>query len=323
VSKATSTGLVNKRENTIKHIMKMKTTDNTIDMPLLGFGTLIPDAAATISATRDALEAGFRHIDCAERYRNESEVGETLQAELAARGIAREDIFVTTKLWNTNHRPERVEPAFEASLNRLGLNYLDLYLIHTPFAFQPGEEHDPRDRNGNVIYDRDVTLLDTWRAMEGLVDSGRCRAIGLSDISLNELLPIYESARIKPAVVQVEAHPYLPETELLEFCKENNIVFLAFAPLGHGIRPGPLEDPVILAIAAQVGKTPAQVLLAWALQRGTALLTTPRTAARARENFDISYLPEEAFDEINRIQTRQRFNEVVKTGIPGFIPKGN
>jgi alcohol dehydrogenase (NADP+) len=323
VSKATSTGLVNKRENTIKHIMKMKTTDNTIDMPLLGFGTLIPDAAATISATRDALEAGFRHIDCAERYRNESEVGETLQAELAARGIAREDIFVTTKLWNTNHRPERVEPAFEASLNRLGLNYLDLYLIHTPFAFQPGEEHDPRDRNGNVIYDRDVTLLDTWRAMENLVDSGRCRAIGLSDISLNELLPIYESARIKPAVVQVEAHPYLPETELLEFCKEKNIVFLAFAPLGHGIRPGPLEDPVILAIAAQVGKTPAQVLLAWALQRGTALLTTPRTAARARENFDISYLPEEAFDEINRIQTRQRFNEVVKTGIPGFIPKGN
>jgi alcohol dehydrogenase (NADP+) len=323
VSKATSTGLVNKRENTIKHIMKMKTTDNTIDMPLLGFGTLIPDAAATISATRDALEAGFRHIDCAERYRNEGEVGETLQAELAARGIAREDIFVTTKLWNTNHRPERVEPAFEASLNRLGLNYLDLYLIHTPFAFQPGEEHDPRDRNGNVIYDRDVTLFDTWRAMEGLVDSGRCRAIGLSDISLNELLPIYESARIKPAVVQVEAHPYLPETELLEFCKEKNIVFLAFAPLGHGIRPGPLEDPVILAIAAQVGKTPAQVLLAWALQRGTALLTTPRTAARARENFDISYLPEEAFDEINRIQTRQRFNAVVKTGIPGFIPKGN
>jgi alcohol dehydrogenase (NADP+) len=105
---------------------------------------------------------------------------------------------------------------------------------------------------------------------------------------LDELKPIYESARIKPAVVQVEAHPYLPETELLEFCKEKGIVFLAFAPLGHGMRPGPLEDPVILAIAARVGKTPAQVLLAWAVQRGTALLTTPRTAARARENFDIS-----------------------------------
>jgi alcohol dehydrogenase (NADP+) len=290
-------------------------------LPALGFGTLIPDAAVTITATRDALAAGFRHFDCAERYGNEREVGSALQAGLAAGGIAREDIFVTTKLWNSNHRPERVEPAFEASLDRLGLKYLDLYLIHTPFAFQPGDEQDPRDQNGNVLYDRDVTLVDTWKAMESLVDHGNCRAIGLSDISLNEVKPLYESARIKPAVVQVESHPYLPETELLEFCKEKGIVFLAFAPLGHGTRPGLLEDPVISAIAARVGKTPAQVLLAWAVQRGTALLTTPRTAARARENFDISALPEDALDEINRIQTRQRLNEVVKTGVPGFIPQ--
>lgn len=290
-------------------------------MPTLGFGTLIPDSAETKKATKDALAAGFRHFDCAERYRNESEVGEALKEGLNAGGLAREDVFVTTKLWNTNHRPERVEPAFEASLDRLGLTYLDLYLIHTPFAFKPGNEQDPRDQNGNVIYDNGVTLLDTWRAMERLVDHGRCRAIGLSDISLNELLPIYESARIKPSVVQVEAHPYLPETELLEFCKKNDIVFLAFAPLGHGMRPGLLEDPVILAIAAQVGKTPAQVLLAWAVQRGTAVLTTPKTPARARENFDISPLPENALNEINRIQTRQRLNEVVKTGVPGFIAR--
>jgi len=291
-------------------------------MPALGFGTLIPDLAVTITATRDALEAGFRHFDCAERYGNEREVGTALQAALAAGAVAREDIFITTKLWNTNHRPERVEPAFEASLDRLALKYLDLYLIHTPFAFQPGDNQDPRDKNGNVLYDHDVTLLDTWNAMEALVDHGKCRAIGLSDVSLDELKPIYESARIKPAVVQVEAHPYLPETELLEFCKETGVVFLAFAPLGHGTRPGPLEDPVILAIAARVRKTPAQVLLAWAVQRGTALLTTPRSAARAKENFDISPLPEDALDEINRIQTRQRLNTVVKTGVPGFIPRG-
>jgi alcohol dehydrogenase (NADP+) len=290
-------------------------------MPALGFGTLIPDAALTISATRAALDAGFRHFDCAERYGNEREVGEALQAGLAVGGIAREEIFVTTKLWNSNHRPERVEPAFEASLERLRINYLDLYLIHTPFAFQPGDEQDPRDQNGNVIYDRDVTLLDTWRALENLVDNGKCRAIGLSDVGLEELKNIYAAARIKPAVVQVEAHPYLPETELLEFCKQNGVVFLAFAPLGHGMRPGPLEDPVILAIAARVGKTPAQVLLAWAVQRGTALLTTPRSAARARENFDISALPEDALEEIDRIQTRQRLNQVVTTGVPGFIPK--
>jgi alcohol dehydrogenase (NADP+) len=299
----------------------MNTTNNAIHMPMLGFGTLIPDPAGTISATRYALEAGFRHFDCAERYRNESEVGEALQAGLAAGGLAREDIFVTTKLWNTNHRPERVGPAFENSLKRLRLDYLDCYLIHTPFAFQPGDDQDPRDQDGNVIYDNGVSLPDTWGAMERLVDGGKCRSIGLADISLDKLLPIYESARIKPAVVQVEAHPYLPETELLEFCKEKGIVLLAFAPLGHGIKPGPLEDPVILAIAARVGKTSAQVLLAWAVQRGTALLTTARTAARARENFDITPLPEDAFDEINRIPTRQRFNQVVNTGVPGFIAR--
>jgi alcohol dehydrogenase (NADP+) len=298
----------------------MKTANNSIHMPALGFGTLIPDKAITISATRHALEAGFRHFDCAERYRNESEVGEALQAGLAVGGIAREDIFITTKLWNSNHRPERVEPAFKASMGRLRVDYLDLYLIHTPFAFQPGDEQDPRDENGNVIYDKGVTLIDTWRAMEKLVDGGKCRAIGLSDITLKDLIPLYESARIKPAAVQVEAHPYLPETELLEFCKEHDIVLLAFAPLGHGIKPGPLEDPAVLSVAERVGKTPAQVLLAWAIQRGTAVLTTPKTEARAHENFDISPLPQDAFDEINNIETRQRFNAVVTTGVPGFIP---
>jgi alcohol dehydrogenase (NADP+) len=291
-------------------------------IPALGFGTLIPDPGVTITATRDALEAGFRHFDCAERYGNEREVGMALQAGLIASNITREDIFVTTKLWNSNHRPERVEPAFEASLERLQLAYLDLYLIHTPFAFQPGDNQDPRDQNGNVIYDQGVTLLDTWKALETLVDHGKCRAIGLSDVGLNELKPIVESARIKPAVVQVESHPYLPETELLEYCKQNGIVLLAFAPLGHGMKPGLFEDPVILSIAARVGKTPAQVLLAWAVQRGTALLTTPTTAARARENFDISSLPQDALDEINRIQTRQRLNTVVATGVPGFIARG-
>ncbi|HEV2948876.1 MAG TPA: aldo/keto reductase [Gemmataceae bacterium] len=307
-------------ESSDLRLMRIPLSHGAGHMPALGFGTLIPDAAATITATRDAMEAGFRHFDCAERYGNEREVGRALQAGLAGGGVAREDIFVTTKLWNSNHRPERVAPAFEASLDRLGLKYLDLYLIHTPFAFQPGDEQDPRDQDGNVLYDHGVTLLDTWKAMESLVDQGKCRAIGLSDISLDELKTIYESSRIKPAVVQVEAHPYLPETELLEFCKERGIVFLAFAPLGHGMKPGLLEDAVISGIAARVGKTAAQVLLAWAVQRGTALLTTPRSAARARENFDISRLPEDALDEISRIQIRQRLNAVVNTGVPGFIP---
>src|SRR4051795_1095511 len=169
-------------------------------IPALGFGTLIPDPVATRNATKAALEAGFRQLDASERYRNETEVGEAIREVFQAGAIKREDVFIATKLWNNNHRPERVKPAFDASLRRLQLDYIDLYLIHTPFAFQPGDEQDPRDANGDVIYDKGVTLLDTWRALEGLVDEGRCKAIGLSDVSLEQVKEIVEAGRIKPAV---------------------------------------------------------------------------------------------------------------------------
>src|ERR1700709_1871079 len=163
---------------------KLALNNGSGGMPALGFGTLIPDPVATKNATKDALEAGFRQLDTSERYRTEKEVGEAMQEVFKAGKIKREEVFVATKLWNNNHRPERVKPAFEASLKRLQLDYVDLYLIHTPFAFQPGDEQDPRDSNGNVIYDKEVTLLETWRALESLVDEGRCKAIGLSDVSL-------------------------------------------------------------------------------------------------------------------------------------------
>ena len=231
-------------------------------------------------------------------------------------------MFIATKLWNNNHRPERVKPAFEASLKKLQLDYVDLYLIHTPFAFQPGDEQDPRDANGNVIYDKGVTLLDTWRALEGLVDEGKCKAIGLSDVSLDKTKEIFEAARIKPAVVHVESHPYLPQWELLDYCRKNGIVLQAFAALGHSSEPKLLEDPVITAIARRVNKTPAQVLLAWAIQRGTAL-TTSKTPSRIKENFEVSTLPQDAMREISEgIKSRVRFNAVVETGVPGFIPRG-
>lgn len=302
-------------------LAKIPLNSGTGAMPALGFGTLISDLAETRSATTSALKVGFRHFDCAERYRNEREVGESLQAEFATGTITREQVFITTKLWNTNHRPERVEPAFNASCERLGISYVDLYLIHTPFAFQPGDNMDPRDESGHIIYDRGVDLLDTWKAMEKLVDQGKCKAIGLSDVVLANLVPLYEAAKIKPAVVQVESHPYLPQTELLEFCKQKGIVLLAFAPLGHGARPGPLEDPAVLAIARQTSLTPAQVLLAWAIQRGTAVLTTAKTPERINENYNISEIPETAVAEINQIQIRRRLNSVIETGVPGFIAK--
>ncbi len=176
-------------------------------IPALGFGTLIPDPIATKEAVRISLEVGFRQFDCAERYRNEEQVGEAMRAVFKEGRVKRKDIFVGTKLWNNNHRPERVRPAFEASLRRLQLDYVDLYSTHTPFAFKAGDEQDPRDKNGNVIYDDAVTLTNTWKALESLVDEGRCKAIGLSNVSLAQLKEVFEIARIKPAVVQVESHP--------------------------------------------------------------------------------------------------------------------
>src|SRR5271169_5124569 len=156
-------------------------------MPALGFGTLIPEPVATKNATKAALEAGFRLLDTAERYRTVTEVGEAMQEVFKGGKIKREDVFVVTKLWNTNHRPERVKPAFDASLKKLRVDYLDCYLIHTPFAFRPGDEQDPRDEHGKVIYDPGVTLVETWHALERLVDEGRCKSIGLSDISLEKV----------------------------------------------------------------------------------------------------------------------------------------
>jgi len=296
------------------------------EIPALGFGTSLSDNRKTRDAVKTAVEVGFRHLDAAERYRNEAEVGAALE-ELFARGtVRREDLFVTTKLWNNNHRPERVKPALQASLDRLGLEAVDLYLVHTPFAFAPGDDQDPRHPNGSVAYDGGVTLEETWAAMESLVDAGLTRAIGLSDIDAAGTLQVVETARIKPAVVEVEAHPYHPQWELHELCKTHGIVLLAFASLGHALEPRLLDDSLVVSIARRLGKTPAQVLLAWGIQRGTAVLTASVTPSRISENFAVTALPEDAVHDLSeRLQTRYRFNSVVDAEEPGFaeVPVGS
>jgi diketogulonate reductase-like aldo/keto reductase len=300
--------------------------NNGGEIPALGFGTSLSDNRKTRDAVKAAVEVGFRHLDAAERYRNEAEVGAALQELFAAGTVRREDLFVTTKLWNNNHRPERVEPALQASLTRLGLEAVDLYLVHTPFAFRPGDDQDPRDAHGSVIYDDGVTLEETWSAMEDLVDAGLTRAIGLSDIDVDGTRKVLNAARIKPAVVEVEAHPYHPQWELRELCKTHDIVLLAFASLGHALEPRLLDEPLIVDMARRFGKTPAQVLLAWGIQRGSAVLTGSVTPSRIRENFDVTALPQSAIDEINeRLQTRIRFNSVADGGVPGFaeVPLGS
>jgi diketogulonate reductase-like aldo/keto reductase len=289
------------------------------EIPALGFGTSLSDNSKTRNAVKTAVEVGFRHLDAAERYRNEAEVGAALKELFAAGTVRRDDLFVTTKLWNNNHRPERVRAALQASLNRLGLDAVDLYLVHTPFAFKPGDDQDPRDAHGAVVYDDGVTLAETWTAMETLVDEGLTRAIGLSDIDAAGTLKVVETARIKPAVVEVESHPYHPQWELHELGKTHGIILLAFASLGHALEPRLLDDPLIVDMAQRYGKTPAQVLLAWGIQRGSAVLTGSVTPARIRENFDVTALPESAIQEINeRLQTRHRFNSVADAGQPGF-----
>jgi diketogulonate reductase-like aldo/keto reductase len=289
------------------------------EIPALGFGTSLSDNSKTRNAVKTAVEVGFRHLDAAERYRNEAEVGAALKELFAAGTVRRDDLFVTTKLWNNNHRPERVRAALQASLNRLGLDAVDLYLVHTPFAFKPGDDQDPRDPDGAVVYDDGVTLTETWTAMETLVDEGLTRAIGLSDIDAAGTLKVVETARIKPAVVEVESHPYHPQWELHELGKTHGIILLAFASLGHALEPRLLDDPLIVDMAQRYGKTPAQVLLAWGIQRGSAVLTGSVTPARIRENFDVTALPESAIQEINeRLQTRYRFNSVADAGQPGF-----
>ena len=197
--------------------------------------------------------------------------------------------------------------------------------MHTPFAFKPGDDQDPRDPHGAVVYDDGVTLEETWAAMEALVDEGLARAIGLSDIDVEGTRKIVKTARIKPAVVEVESHPYHPQWDLHELCKTEGIILLAFASLGHALEPRLLDDPLVVSIAHRLGKTPAQVLLAWGIQRGSAVLTASVTPARISENFDVTALPESAIHEINeRLETRYRFNSVVDAGQPGFteVPSG-
>ncbi|HEX4391976.1 MAG TPA: aldo/keto reductase [Mycobacterium sp.] len=295
-------------------------------IPALGFGTSLSDRTKTRDAVKAAVKVGFRHLDAAERYRNEAEVGAALKELFADGTVRRDELFVTTKLWNNNHRPERVKSALQASLVRLGLDTVDLYLVHTPFAFKPGDDQDPRDPHGAVIYDDGVTLEETWAAMESLVDEGLTGAIGLSDIDVAGVKRIAQTARIKPAVVEVESHPYHPQWELHQLHETDGIILLAFASLGHGLEPRLLDDPMIVSTAQRLGKTPAQVLLAWGIQRGSAVLTGSVNPARINENFDVTAIPESAVQDISeRLETRYRFNSVVDGGEPGFaeVPAGS
>jgi 2,5-diketo-D-gluconate reductase A len=236
------------------------TLNNGVEIPQLGFGVFQVDPADTKRVTLDALEVGYRHIDTAEMYRNEAQVGQAVRES----SIDRSNIFVTSKLNNPFHRPDQVRSAFQGTLDALDIGYVDLFLIHWPL---------PKS---------DVDYLDTWKAMEGLLDGGLVRAVGVSNFQVAHLQRLIDGASVVPAVNQIELHPYLTQNELRDFDRAHGIATEAWSPIARG---KVLDDPVITALAGAIGRTPAQVVLRWQLQRGEIIFPKSTSRSRIEENF--------------------------------------
>ena len=258
-------------------IQSTVTLNNNVQMPILGLGVYqTPPGRVTQNSVKFALKLGYRHVDTARIYGNEADVGEAVRES----GILREDLFVTTKLWNSDQGYDSTLRACEASLKRLGLDYVDLYLVHFPVP--------------------DVRK-ESWRAMETLFKKGRCRAIGVSNFTIRHLEELTEESDVVPSVNQVEFHPFLYQKELLDYCQEKRIQVEAYSPLARGER---FKQPRILSLAKKYSKTPAQLMIRWGIQHGVVVIPKSTREERIRENsqvfdFDISDDDMMSLDSLN------------------------